>query len=460
MQPHLTSSLRVTPVRIQTGIPSGSLGTTANITKFVLVHRQSGDRANYPIQELEATSITTTSTELHTNKVIDVGQVACNISPKNFIGLAEGSAHLNQPAGTSKMAIFDVAAESSMDLGELLPFNHKDLSLPPCDSEMADCPLTTEMSLKSVPPHGAILDNGLPSEGLPCVSGMVNNVLCDERPFSPSDFLQENPAPSSSQMQDLEIPPHILDDIVQLFAETSENIPWDNTQQLDLDLDLFSHSEEQDVLDNVVLECGIRDEVKEESHVQCKKDITNIRMEEEIQDQCKIEKLNSAVKKESQDHCKGKLPTLAVSTTITQPTRNQGDSVGPVRTRQTRRSSRKSVGCKMNCLDDESTTAEVTVNKELKDLVASTSSTTRRTDQDFRTMTGEEKYKRNREQNNLASKRCREKRKEKFKNMEIELVELETINKALKDKVERLTLLRDEFKKFVNKFLFERMSQK
>lgn len=176
--------------------------------------------------------------------------------------------------------------------------------------------------------------------------------------------------------------------------------------------------------------------------------------------ECKREKPNSAVM-ESQANYKGKFHTLIEPTTATQPSRSQHDSVGPVRTSQTRRSSRKRVRSRMNYWDEESTTAEVTVNTELKDLMASTSSTTHRTDQDDpRKLSGEEKYKRNREQNNKASKKCRERRKEKFKNMENDLVELEMKNKALKDKLERLTLLRDDFKKFVSKVLFESMTKK
>ena len=201
-------------------------------------------------------------------------------------------------------------------------------------------------------------------------------------------------------------------------------------------------------------------QINDESHIiQSKEDMDNIEMDQEIQVHYKREIPNSEVKKEIQVHCKEELPTLTVPTSIVQPTRSQGDGVGPMRTRQARRASRK-FRCKMKCSDDESTTAEVTVNTELDNLAASTSSTTLRADEDDRVLTGEEKYKRNRIQNNAASKRCREKRKEKFRNMELERVELEGKNKALKAKVERLTLLRYEFKKFVNRALFGREAQR
>lgn len=202
--------------------------------------------------------------------MIDVGQAACNI-PKNFMGITEDSVLLNQPAGTSKMAIFDVAQDSSVDLERgLFPVKHtEELSVPSCGSNMADSVLSAEKAMLPVPPCGSMSDSGLPSVGFPSVSGMVDNVLIEERPFSPSDFLQESSAPSSSQMQDLEVlpdlqdefPPGVLDDMVKLLAEnqTSENIPPHSIQQLDLNL--FNLFEGQDDLDNVGQELGILGEV-------------------------------------------------------------------------------------------------------------------------------------------------------------------------------------------------------
>ncbi|XP_045101668.1 uncharacterized protein LOC123498544 isoform X2 [Portunus trituberculatus] len=429
--------------------------------QFVRVDRQSGGWANYPTQEpnMGTTTITTTSTELHPNRMIGVDQVACNVSLKN---IAECSMHLNQPAGTSKMAIFDVAAESSMDSErELLSFKHtEDSSLPSCGSHMANSVLSTEGTKLSVSPCGSMLDSGLPSEGLPNVYSLGDNVLNNERPLSPSDFLQQNPAPSSSQMQDIEVSPIVNDLIDQVLKESN---PMNGTPQLDidLDLDLFNDPDiNQDVLNDIVQECGIWDEINNGNHVQCsKKDMATIKMEEEIQAQCKRKMPKSEVKKESQVHYTGELSTLSVPTTMVQPTRNQEDFVGPVRTRQTRRSSRNLVRYKIKYLDDESSAAEIAVNTEFKNLVGSTSSSTQSSDQDdVRELTGEEKYKRNREQNNAASKRCREKRKEKLENMKLELIELEKKNEGLKDKVKRLTSLRDDFKKFVYGVLFDRMA--
>ena len=75
-------------------------------------------------------------------------------------------------------------------------------------------------------------------------------------------------------------------------------------------------------------------------------------------------------------------------------------------------------------------------------------------------LSNEEKYIRSRKQNNLASKRCREKRKANLEKMSDELKTLEERNKVLSDKVIKLTALRDEFQKFVNNFLFQRMMQR
>lgn len=169
------------------------------------------------------------------------------------------------------------------------------------------------------------------------------------------------------------------------------------------------------------------------------------------------------VKEENKFHHEGDAPQFAVPTPLIQPPRIQSDNVGPVRTKRTRRVSRKPARYRgIQSLDDEPTTTKVTVMAELEDVVASTSGTTptRRKGSGKEELSNEEKYLRNRSQNNLASKRCREKRKENLLKMSVELDELERRNKVLQAKVAELTVLRDNFKEFVNKFLFQQIAQK
>ena len=186
--------------------------------------------------------------------MIGVGQTTCNISHKNYMGIAEGSMHLNQPAGTSKTAIFDVAAEPLMDSErELLAFKHNEgVSLPSCGSDMVNSVLSTQRTKLLMPPCDSMLD-----AGLPYMSGMGDDVLNDVRPFSPSQFLQPNPAPSSSQMKEYEVSSNANNLIEQFLID----LPSDPTLDLDLDMNLFDNVDEPDVLNGVLQECGIQDEV-------------------------------------------------------------------------------------------------------------------------------------------------------------------------------------------------------
>lgn len=133
------------------------------------------------------------------------------------------------------------------------------------------------------------------------------------------------------------------------------------------------------------------------------------------------------------------------------------DHVGPVRVRKERRVSRRPARYRDNVhLDEDMDTLTTTEASVSVDSLASTSATTTPSGRNcIEELSYEEKYFRSRQQNNLASKRCREKRKAKYQEMGKELKILEERNKVLKDKVAKLTALRDQFKKFVNEVLFQ-----
>ena len=176
-----------------------------------------------------------------------------------------------------------------------------------------------------------------------------------------------------------------------------------------------------------------------------------------------VKEENVQLKEEGQPCCTGNIPNFKVNTTETLPPRIQNDCVGPVQTRQTRRNCKKPARYRVTqSLDNEAATTEVTLKTNSEDLVASTSCTTykRKREVDVKELSYAQKHIRSRMQNNLASKRSREKRKEKFENMTVELCELTKRNKDLQDKVAELTSLRDNFKEFVNKFLFQRIVQR
>lgn len=190
--------------------------------------------------------------------MIDFGQIVYSVFPSGIMGSAEDVMHQDPLTGTTKTAIFDVQSDPSVDSGGgLLPLkNTEGLSLPPCASSLADSVLPSErLSTLSMPPCvSSMVDSGLSSEMLPCDAGMVESVLPSERPISPSEFLQKNPAPSSQPQM-----PDLLNEIDQLFPEIPDTIPWDSTQELDLNL--FSQFGEGDVLDSIMQELGIVDEV-------------------------------------------------------------------------------------------------------------------------------------------------------------------------------------------------------
>lgn len=145
------------------------------------------------------------------------------------------------------------------------------------------------------------------------------------------------------------------------------------------------------------------------------------------------------------------------------PPRPERNSVGPVRVRRERRCSKKPARFRDVIYLDEDMGTQVTdmVKHKPEETIASESSVapTKRGNC-LKDLSNEEKYIRSRKQNNLASKRCREKRKANLGKMLDELKTLEERNKVLSEKVVKLTALRDDFQKFVNNFLFQRMMQR
>lgn len=183
--------------------------------------------------------------------------------------------------------------------------------------------------------------------------------------------------------------------------------------------------------------------------------------------------------------------TVQQAAPVSKPTRPQRDSVGPVRIRRERRASRKPARFKDVILDDICTEATdvvtlrvnpeeaiasksdiaptrrkncckelVSVSVNPEEAIAPKSDTAPTKRNCCRELSYKEKYIRSREQNNLASKRCREKRKANLEKLTQEMKTLEERNKVLTDKVAKLTALRDDFQKFVNNFLFQKMVQK
>ncbi|KAG0712000.1 hypothetical protein GWK47_019385 [Chionoecetes opilio] len=423
MQPRCISSLGGTQVKInKTIIPSSSVGTIASMipNKPVLVIRQSGDWADYLTQEQDMeTSITATSTELNSlnDQMIDLGQGACSVIPSSIMGSTEDFMLQGPPVDSAKTAIFDVQSDFWVDSerGMFTLQTEDDLSsLPDVSSRGVD--IHSSEKLRPIMPHHSMVNNDLSSECPPLSmhpheSGFVNSVLSSERPLSPSDFIQKHPAPSS-QPEDLDVPQHVLAQIDKLFSDMPEDTNWDCAQ---LDLDLFSQVEEPDALDNIVQECGILNEVEEDSH---------LHEEETLQKEG-----HSYQEEETPFHNTTPIASTQLSEFI------QHDCVGPVRTRHVRRASRKPARYRENTMDDPAT-AEVTVKADLEDLVASTSGTVfaPREGSEKEELSNEEKYLRGRKQNNLASKRCREKRKNNMGSMRTELSDMESRNKVLRDK--------------------------
>lgn len=187
--------------------------------------------------------------------MIDIGQMACSVFPRSIVGSAEDSVHQGTLAGTSETAIFDVQLDASLDSGSgLPPFGQTEgASWHPCTSILVDSVLPSETHMQSMPPCvSSMVESGLSSEVLPCDSGVMGSVLPSERPFSPSEFLQKNPAPSSQ--------PEMLDLVTvidQVLPELPENNTWDST----LDLDLCSQFGESNILDTILQDIGIGDEV-------------------------------------------------------------------------------------------------------------------------------------------------------------------------------------------------------
>lgn len=153
------------------------------------------------------------------------------------------------------------------------------------------------------------------------------------------------------------------------------------------------------------------------------------------------------------------LPTVMTQQSVTapEPAKPKRDSVGPMRVRRERRASKKPVRFRNDHLDEDSSTLTTTeLSEKLEETLASTSDTTRTSRRNrSEELSNEEKYLKSRHQNNLASKRCREKRKAKYAQMAEELKTLEERNQVLRDKVARLTALRNDFKKFVKDHLFK-----
>lgn len=402
MQPHHNPSLRCTLIETQTGSLSGFLGATAGrITgKPMLGLGQSGDWVGPLTQELdtEATSTTTTTlTELNT--------------PNNKI----------MNVGQTACSVFP---SYLMGLVE----DMMDHDPPAGTSNTAAFDMQSEPSM-DLGRELLMLKDAEAQSVAPCFSGMVDRVLSSERPISPSDFLQKYPAPSSqSQLPDSDIPEDLMEEIQQLLAETPMNSSWDSIQ--DVDVNLFSQLEEPDALNCIMEKCGITNEME----------------------------IGIFHHEDNTTKCSSPNPTIMK----TEPPSTRSDCVGPVRTRRVRRASRKPVRYRETAsLDDPIplSTGRPTMRAEQEDLMIPTSGTTSAR-KVHEKLSREEKYLKSRKQNNASSKRCRQKRRENFEMMKLQLPELEKKNRVLQDKVKRLTTLRDNFKDFVNNFLFQRISNK
>lgn len=392
-------NLRGTLVKNETGSPfSFKPETAANRTtaKPTWVPRQSGERADFIAQELGLVSTSTTipSTELH---LLDDKMIDW--------GQNDSGVYLNGFVSHVEDSVCD----------------------PPTGTLTAaifDAQLDLEMGLGDMlqlpsPP-------GSPSIP-PSMTVMMNSVLPSERPFSPSEFLHK-PAPSPQpQLWDSDISPEENKTIDEILTSASEEVKWDSSL---FDLALLSQ-DGPDTLECLVQECGIEEETKEKG---------NFHLEENGHDI---------------------LPTATTQQAVTapQPPRHKRDSVGPMRIRKERRVSRRPARFRDNVhLDEDMDTLTATEASASVDSLASTSDTTPTGRNCVEELSYEEKYIRSRQQNNLASKRCREKRKAKYQEMGEELKTLEERNNVLKDKVAKLTSLRDQFKKFVNEAFIRTMT--
>nr|XP_045620969.1 uncharacterized protein LOC123772086 isoform X1 [Procambarus clarkii] len=347
------------------------------------------------------------------------------------------------------------------------------------------------------------------------ISATSEPSLCrPKRLLSPSDFLVSaseqksstqvntsstnfqpifDPVPSMPWNDDFEIPPDILEQMCKLLPDS--DLP-DNGNPSSTELDMYLG--EQDLLSGALDKAGILDQeefevappseaerfAKSELPTEGAKAISQVSIQ---QDQLNVPQgqtsghwlgSDSAEKPElpsRMDGCNSMSRALKYETVegfevlVASPSPASGvsnestasSSVGPIRGTRQRRNSRKPLRFRDTVPCDD-----LGITQEMELPVASPSEpvatisghTTRHGRRSLLELTEQEKYQRIRELNNMASKKCRQKRKATVKEMEEQLVTLKARNDQLKKKEANLRKLRDKVQMFVNDYFRKRLT--
>ncbi|KAK8745728.1 hypothetical protein OTU49_000346 [Cherax quadricarinatus] len=501
------------PILDQMGAPSGSRAVAGTWiqNKFLqpkLMVKQSGFGDFKPFMDVGESVISGSSSDLNTPE-IKFEEMFSGTHTYSYSDCSnEVETETAQPAGPPD--VFSQAVNSKPYFPSTAIF---DLSLSP-----AGCTLQTDQVDNSFELEEEVTTQGCVSvTDSSCLMPTTyeQNLGRPQPQPSPSDFLSNSEIYPGIQMNrsstnqqaienhvssldvndcEFKFPQDILDQMDNLFPDVTL-VESDNLSSTELDMYLVSH-ERDDLLHGVLDESGIlQDEtfhrlrpsseadvcIEPELPTEGAKNIfqANIQqhqyssqnqtvcfesgwptMEELPMHLPSVERdpVSSALKEEGVEG----FETLVKSLTPVSAVRSEttATSIGPVRVTRQRRNSRKPLRFRdtISC-DDPGIALDLEIPVIPEEPLATTSGyTTKRGRKALADLTEEEKYHRIRTLNNMASKRCRQKRKATIKEMEEELIVLTKRNQELKEKELKMIALKEKVQAFVNRFFQQKLA--